>query len=195
MPRGKLTAGQFSERSSSCGEGLHHLPQHEPMRLHTHHSDPFLAKNIPWNHGVPPMYMKLRYNPNLVAPYPIEDMPPGGYGPPPQSGRGARALHKQGPNQLDWRRANSQFYVPPRAGPMWWLYGRFLHYIVNYHHHQHHLETRLYSIQIYNWNNMNLNRAWYSNSDFNVGVDSVFYPGFEPDESLLMLGISSLDFD
>jgi hypothetical protein len=118
-PRGIQTAGQFSERSSSYGEGLHHLPQHEHlerMRLHTHHSDPFLAKNIPWSHGVPPMYMKVRYNPNLIAPYPGEEVP-GGYG-SLQSGRGPRGFPKQGQNPVDRRRTPSQFYVPPRAGPL-----------------------------------------------------------------------------
>ena len=118
-PRGVITAGQFSERSSSYGEGLHYLPHHEPierMRLHTHHSDPFLAKNIPWGHGVPPMYMKVRYNPNLIAPHPGEEVP-GGYGPLP-SGRGPRGFPKQGQNIVDRRRTTSQFYVPPRAGPL-----------------------------------------------------------------------------
>ena len=119
VPRGAVTAGQFSERSSSYGEGLHYLPQHEPverMRLHSHHSDPFLSKNIPWTHGVPPMYMKVRYNPKLIAPYPGDEVA-GGFG-PLQAGRGPRGFPKQGPNPADRRRTTSQFYTPPRAGPL-----------------------------------------------------------------------------
>ena len=121
FPRGNLTVGQFSERSSSYGEGLHCLPQRESIertRLHSHHSDPFLAKNTPWTHGIPPMYMKVRYNPKLITPYPGEELQ-GGYG-PLQSGRGPRGFPKQGQNPaVDRRRATtSQFYVPPRAGPM-----------------------------------------------------------------------------
>ena len=118
-PCGNPTAGQFSERSSSYGEGLHHLPHHEPMertRLHTHFSDPFLAKNIPWTHRVPPMYMKVRYNPSLIAPYPGDEVP-GAYV-PPHSSRGQRGYSTQGQNVVDRRRAPSQFYLPPRAGPM-----------------------------------------------------------------------------
>ena len=85
------------------------------MRLHTHFSDPFLSKNIPWTRGVPPMYMKVRYNPNLITPYPGDEVP-GVYGPPHPS-RGTRGFPKPGQNAVD-RRRTTQFYAPPRAGPM-----------------------------------------------------------------------------
>lgn len=120
---GKQTAGQFTEKSSSCGEGLH-LPRNyyqDRVRLQTHHSDPFLAKDISWTPPVPPMYMKVRYNPNIIAPFPIENVPVS-YGASQQTSTAPRLNHPVQPlTTTDQRRTLPRFYVPsghPRAGPL-----------------------------------------------------------------------------
>ena len=78
---GRRTAGQFVEKSSSYGEGLHRprvLSQNN-LPLQSYHSDPFLAKDTSWPPQVPPMYMKRQYNSGIIAPYSGEEVP-GTYG-------------------------------------------------------------------------------------------------------------------